>query len=125
MKRKEFIRNEKMSRPFLAADGATVYEIFHPRSSNIKNLSFASGFLKVGKTARSHYHKLSEEIYFILLGQGKVRLGTIIFNVEKNDVIYVPVGMIHGLINTHPKQPLRILAIASPPYSDDDIFFAD
>jgi mannose-6-phosphate isomerase-like protein (cupin superfamily) len=124
MEKADYIRKEADAAPFRAADGATVFELFHPNNSAIKNISIAGGFLEAEKVARPHYHEKSEEIYYMLSGAGKVRLGDEIFEIGPGDTIYVPTVKIHSLISTG-KNPLRVLAIESPPYSDKDTFFVD
>jgi len=123
MTRNDFIRRVEESKPFTAADGATVYELFNPSRSAIKNLSLASGFLETGKDARAHFHKKSEEIYYVLSGQGQIRLGEKKFSISRGDAIFVPVNTAHALANTSQTESLTVLAIESPPYQDNDLFF--
>jgi len=125
MNKNDFIKNERQTSAFKAADGAIVYELFNPDNSAIKIMSVASGFLEAGKKARLHRHEESDEIYYVLSGQGQVQLGEKIFDVRPGDAICVPVNMVHGLINTSQEKPLKVLAVESPAYSDDDIFFLD
>jgi mannose-6-phosphate isomerase-like protein (cupin superfamily) len=125
MKDHSRIANEKLSTPFQAADGATVFELLSPKNSIAKNISIASGYLESGKFAKPHFHKVSEEIYYILSGRGQIRFGTTLFDIKTGDAIIVPVEMIHALINTDQEKPLKVLAIETPAYSDDDIFFVD
>lgn len=125
MNKNRLIRNDREVKPFIASDGATVFELFNPGNSNIENISLASGFLDHDQSARLHCHKISEEIYYVLSGIGRVRLGGFDFDIKSGDAIYVPIGLTHGLVNTQPDQNLKVLVIESPPYSNDDIYFID
>jgi mannose-6-phosphate isomerase-like protein (cupin superfamily) len=111
------IRKER-GKPFLARDGALIFELF--RSSG---LSIASGYLKSGQRAFPHFHDLSEEIYFIIVGSGEVRIGNAMEKIEAETVACLLRGSIHALRNTSRTETMKILAVSSPPYADDDMFF--
>lgn len=124
MKIKSFIGKER-GKPFIARDGAFIFELFKYSKFSIKNLSVATGFLKPGQKAIPHFHKISEEIYYVLSGKGKVRVANLKEKIKEGDAIYVPVKAIHALENASKIRPLKVLAISSPPYSDRDIFFIE
>jgi len=121
--RKLILRRISDTKPFKAMDGATIYEIFRPGNSKIKNIGIAGGFLKPSQKALIHFHKISEEIYYIVSGKGKVRVGDAKVKIREGDSIYIPIKTVHALENTSKTKPLRILAISAPPYSEEDIFF--
>ncbi len=110
---------------FIAKDGAKIFELLRPENSGIKNMSIASGILEPGQKALLHYHKISEEAYYIIHGKGKVRVDNNIEDIKMGDTIHIPVFSLHALENTSSKDTMEILAISSPPYSDDDIYFIE
>ncbi len=122
MKNKSFIGKEK-GKPFIAKDGALIFELFRNSGLKIKNMSVATGYLKPKQKALSHFHKKSEEIYYIINGFGKVRVGNKIEKIKKGCAVYIPVGAVHALENTSRAKKMKVLAICSPPYQDDDILF--
>ncbi len=124
MKSKSFIGREK-GKPFIARDGALIFELFKKSGLKIKNVSIATGFLKPQQLAIPHFHKVSEEVYYILLGEGGVKIGNKKEKIRQGDAVYIPIKAIHALENTSKTRPLKVLAISSPPYSDKDIFFID
>ena len=69
---------------------------------------------------RSHYHKLSEEIYFILEGSGEMDIDGEKQSVGPGDAILIPPGAWHEITAT---TPLRFLCCCAPPYSHDDTYF--
>lgn len=121
--RKLILRRISDARPFKARDGATIYEIFRPGNSKIKNMGIAGGFLKSNQKASLHFHKISEEIYYIVSGRGKVRVGDSRIKIREGDSIFIPIKKVHALENTSKTKPLKIIAISAPPYSEEDIFF--
>jgi len=111
--------------PFIARDGATIFELLRPETSPVRNLSIAEGFLKPRQKALEHWHEVSEELYYVIVGVGKVKVGDSIEEIETGDVVHVPIGTIHALENTSQMEHMHILAISSPPYTDEDIFFVE
>lgn len=120
---KSILRRASEAKPFKARDGAVVYELFRPGNSKIKNMGIAFGTLETRQKARPHFHKISEEIYYILSGRGKVRVGDSRLEIGQGDAIYIPIKKVHGLENTSSSRILKVLAISSPAYSEKDIFF--
>lgn len=122
MKDKSFVGREK-GEPFVARDGALVFELFRNSGLAIQNMSIASGYLKPRQKALPHFHEVSEEIYYVLSGSGKCRVGDVVEKIKGGEAVYIPVGAIHALENTSRAKPMKILAICSPLYQDNDIFF--
>lgn len=121
---KSFVGKEE-GRPFIAKDGASVFELFKNSGLDIKNISIASGYLKPMQKAFPHYHQNSEEIYYVIKGRGKIKIDDSEEEIGEEDAIFIPVNAVHALINTSRTLNMKILAICSPPYKDDDIFFVE
>ena len=69
-----------------------------------------------GKGHERHNHPESEEILYVLAGEGEQMLddgGENTFPIAAGDTIYVPTGMFHSTVNTG-WQPLRLLALYNP-----------
>ena len=124
MSKNFFVKRER-GKPFIARDGALIFELLRPETSDIRNLSVASGYLKPKQKALPHYHKKSEEVYYVISGDGKVRIGDNVEKISEGSAAHIPAGVVHALENMSTKTEMRILAISAPPYSDDDIFFVD
>jgi mannose-6-phosphate isomerase-like protein (cupin superfamily) len=112
-----FIGKEE-GEPFIARDGARIFELFQS-----SGLSIASGYLKPEQRALSHFHDSSEEIYYIISGSGEVKVGDVTEKIEAGDVVRMLPGETHALKNTSQTEIMKVLAISSPAYADDDIFF--
>ncbi len=65
-----------------------------------------------------HYHKISDEMYYIHIGRGRMRLGDSYTDVTEGDIISIPHGMVHGLVNTGGER-MVIFIITSPPFDPE------
>ncbi|NNE90309.1 MAG: hypothetical protein HKN23_01555, partial [Verrucomicrobiales bacterium] len=52
--------------PFTTADGSTIRSILDRTNAPVEQQSLAEASLPPGGATERHYHKISEEIYFIL-----------------------------------------------------------
>jgi mannose-6-phosphate isomerase-like protein (cupin superfamily) len=102
---------------FVTKDGSTIRELHHTPVQ-----SLAEATLEVEQATQRHYHRLSEEIYFVLKGQGKMEVDGETTHVRPGDAVLIPPGAWHTLENNGTSE-LRILCCCAPPYSHDDTFF--
>ena len=65
----------------------------------LNNLTLSSTFLKPNQSTRGHSHDDLEEVYFITKGIGVMVLGDTSMPVETGDVILIPAGKFHRVIN--------------------------
>jgi quercetin dioxygenase-like cupin family protein len=68
--------------------------------------------------AREHYHKRATELYYVLEGEGVVRLDGSPHAVRKGSLVHIPPGVVHGATGR-----MRVLVIGIPDISDDDLYF--
>ena len=68
--------------------------------------------------AREHYHKVGTELYYVLEGEGAVRLNAVEYPVRKGSLVHIPPGVLHGAVGR-----MRVLVIGIPDISDEDLFF--
>jgi len=73
-----------------------------------------------GTSTQRHYHRASEEFYFILEGIGTMEIDGTSRDIVPGDAILIPPGSRHHISAT---QTLRFLCCCAPPYSHDDTFF--
>ena len=65
-----------------------------------------------GSRQRLHYHD-AEQVYLVLEGRGKMRVGDEEREVEQGDLLYIPSGMPHGIQNVA-NEPLEYVSAATP-----------
>jgi mannose-6-phosphate isomerase-like protein (cupin superfamily) len=70
--------------------------------------------------ADRHYHKKSEEFYFLLEGEGTMEIDGETSPVAPGDAILIPPGAWHQITAS---TRLRFLCCCAPPYSHDDTYF--
>jgi mannose-6-phosphate isomerase-like protein (cupin superfamily) len=102
---------------FVTKDGSTIRELHHTEVQ-----SLAEATLEVEQATERHYHRVTEEIYFVLKGQGKMEVDGETTYVRPGDAVLIPPGAWHTLENNGTSE-LRILCCCAPPYSHDDTFF--
>jgi len=70
--------------------------------------------------ARSHYHKRSTELYYVLEGAGTVVLDGVEHQVRKGSIVHIPPGVVHGATGR-----VRVLVVGIPDIADDDLFLPE
>jgi mannose-6-phosphate isomerase-like protein (cupin superfamily) len=110
-------RNELVA--FTTKDGSTIREILAHRNSAIRNQSLAEATLAPGARTEAHFHPRSEEIYYVLEGEGTLRICEDERGVRRGDAAAIPPGASHQIVNTG-KVDLVFLCCCSPAYEHDD-----
>ena len=113
------VRNIDEAVPFTTKDGSEIRELLAHRNSCIRNQSLAEARIAAGQSTTPHYHPLCEEIYYVLEGQGEMRIAEERREVRAGDAIAIPPGAIHQLSNTG-AGVLKILCCCAPGYEHDD-----
>lgn len=106
--------------PFTTKDGSTIRSILDRTNAPVRNQSLAEAALPAGGATQRHYHKLSEEFYFILEGSGIMEIDGEKREVAPGDAILIPPGAWHQITAG---ESLRFLCCCAPAYSHDDVFF--
>ena len=109
--------------PFTTADGSTIRSILDKTNAPVEKQSLAEASLPPNGETERHYHKLSEEFYFITEGEGEMEIDGEVSRVKKGDAILIPAGSWHQ-IKAKGDSELRLLCCCAPPYSHDDTFFS-
>jgi len=107
---------------FVTADGSTIRELFGLPTGGAEHQSLAEATLAPGQATQRHYHRASEEIYFVLDGEGEMELDGERRRVGVGDAVAIPPGAWHEL-RAEGDRPLRILCSCAPPYRHEDTFF--
>ena len=71
---------------------------------------------------RSHYHAESEELYYLLAGEGEMEIVGERSAVGPGDAILIPRGAWHRITATGAEE-LRFLCCCAPGYTHTDTFF--
>lgn len=81
---------------------------------------FSAGVVELepGKGHERHTHPDSDEILYVVRGEGAQEVADEKRDITTGDMIYVPEGVEHGTVNTG-WEPLVLLAIYAPPGPED------
>ncbi len=77
---------------------------------------FSAGVVKLepGKGHERHTHPESDEILYVIRGEGEQEVADETETIESGDMVFIPEGVEHGTINTG-WEPLLLLAVYAPP----------
>jgi oxalate decarboxylase/phosphoglucose isomerase-like protein (cupin superfamily) len=107
---------DQSQRPVLSLDWGVIKWLVSPDNTPDAGLTFGEVLLLPGMGHERHNHPDSEEVLYVLSGEGRQMLDDgeeNWFHVATGDTIYVPKAMYHATINTG-WQPIRLLAIYNP-----------
>jgi mannose-6-phosphate isomerase-like protein (cupin superfamily) len=104
---------------FITLDGSSIRELAGPAWTPAENQSLAEATVPVGGATTAHYHRTTEELYYIVSGTGLMRVGEEERGVRRGDCVVIPPGAEHKLSNTG-AEPLVLLCCCAPAYSDED-----
>lgn len=114
------IRNLETQTPFATKDGSTIRSILDCANAPVQNQSLAEAQLPTGCATEPHYHKLSEEFYFILKGEGTMTVSEKTETIREGDAVLIPAGEWHTL---RANRDLRFLCCCAPAYAHEDTYF--
>jgi mannose-6-phosphate isomerase-like protein (cupin superfamily) len=117
------VRQRSDAVPFTTKDGSTIRSLLDKSNAPVANQSLAEAALPPGCATEPHHHALSEEFYYVIEGDGLMRVGEDERTVGVGDAILIPPGTLHTLRNIG-GGPLRILCCCAPAYAHEDTYLA-
>jgi len=118
------IQNVNRVEAFTTKDGSEIRELLAHRNSSIRNQTLAEARLPPGAGTVAHHHVKTEEIYYLLEGEGLMRVGDQTCEVGVGDAIAIPPGMVHQITNTG-QYGLKFLCCCAPGYEHHDTVLAE
>jgi mannose-6-phosphate isomerase-like protein (cupin superfamily) len=110
--------------PFITKDGSEIRELLAHRNSSIRHQSLAEARVAPGASTQEHFHRRTEEIYYITHGHGRICIESEIRDVRPGDAIAIPPGQKHKLWNLG-SEPLRLLCCCAPAYENNDTIITE
>ncbi len=114
------IRSHASQTPFTTKDGSTIRSLLDRANAPVANQSLAEATIPAGGSTQRHYHRLSEEFYYLLEGSGEMEIDGETREVAAGDAILIPAGAWHRI---HATTALRFLCSCAPPYAHEDTYF--
>ena len=118
------VQNIDRVEAFVTKDGSEIRELLARRNSCIRNQTLAEARLPAGASTAAHHHVNTEEIYYLLEGRGRIRVGDETREVGAGDAIAIPPGAAHQITNTGGSL-LKFLCCCAPGYEHDDTILVD
>jgi mannose-6-phosphate isomerase-like protein (cupin superfamily) len=116
-------KKDDVEQPFEAALGELIYELVGSTAETGGTTlhSFAHVDVPSGKLSPRHYHKVSEETYYILKGQARMIIDGKEFTLSPGQSCLIMPGEVHQVFNDE-AETLEFLVICAPPWTPDDFF---
>jgi mannose-6-phosphate isomerase-like protein (cupin superfamily) len=118
------VRNRNAAQAFVTKDTSVIREILAPQNSEIVRQSLAEATLPPGSSTLAHLHPNTEEIYYILAGDGLMAIEDERRTVVPGDAIGILAGQRHQICNIG-RSDLVFLCCCVPAYTDADTVFCD
>lgn len=100
-------------------DGSLIRELMHPQAHGNQAQSLAEATIPAGDRTLLHRHRVSEELYHVTSGAGRVWLADCWVDVAPGDTVCIPPGTPH-CAEADEHGPLVILCCCSPAYAHAD-----
>lgn len=86
-----------------------------------KDLSVGMVILPPGEAGHPHRHEKEQETWFVISGQGRLRVGSEVAELSPDTVVVAPPGEEHQILNTG-KEPLKVLFLFTPAGPEEEHF---
>lgn len=73
----------------------------------------------IKKEVKPHYHQHHTEVITVLEGKARMTLNEHRFTLKKGDVLVIPEGSVHSVINNQ-RKPLKVLSVQTPWFDGSD-----
>ena len=118
------IVNVRDAAVLVSRHGSEIRPLIDRTTSSITQCSVAEERLMPGQAVSPHFHRETEEVYYILEGEGMMTVGDERTGVVAGDAILIPLNTVHSLANTG-ASPMRIVLVCGPAFSRADENFVD
>jgi mannose-6-phosphate isomerase-like protein (cupin superfamily) len=105
--------------PFTTLDGSQIREWAGKVAMPACNQSLAEATIPVGSATTEHYHRVTEELYLVTAGRGRLVIDGDERLIGVGDCALIEPGARHKLFNVG-DEPLRVVCACAPAYSDED-----
>ena len=99
--------------------GALSKPLVMPETMHSKHLDYRISMYQPMAYVEKHSHKVQEQVYHVLEGEGLMEVGDKTHVVRKHDVIYLPPGVPHSINNTGVVD--LVFIVATSPVTDEPV----
>jgi len=83
------------------------------------NLSMS--YSVITDSSRPHMHKKMEEVYFILKGKAKLKIGSKIYPIKAGDVFSIPKNQYHCILDV--EETIELIVVTNPRFDSKDLIY--
>ena len=118
------VRKEEISIPLMNPGGEEIYELIGPSPAvgGTIHHSLVHVVIPPRKSSHAHYHKVSEETYYILKGVGLMIIDAKMFQLQPGQACLIKPFEIHQIFNEE-EDDLEFLTVSAPAWTPGDSFF--
>jgi mannose-6-phosphate isomerase-like protein (cupin superfamily) len=99
--------------------GSEIRPLIDRTTSAITQCSLAEEILPPGSAVGRHHHRVTEEIYYIVEGEGRMTVGDESREVGAGDAVFIPRGNSHTITNTG-ESDMKIILVCGPAHDFAD-----
>jgi mannose-6-phosphate isomerase-like protein (cupin superfamily) len=110
--------------PFVGDDRSIIRELASPTNSGLTRHSLAEIRHPPGTASLEHFHTEAEEVYFVLSGQGGIRVDGETHTIGPGDVVVITPGERHKVWQEG-EGDLVLLVTCVPAYSVEEVVFTE
>lgn len=120
------VRKEDINNPVKNPKGEIIYEMIgRPQEiGGTKNHSFVHVVIPAGKQSSAHYHKISEETYYVLHGAARMTVDGNDFRLLPGQACLIKPLEKHKIVNDG-EDDLEFLTVSAPAWVPDDSYFLE
>jgi len=107
--------------PLVTPTGEIIAEMIGKAVGDDANHSLARIVIPTGKSSNLHYHKVTEETYFILKGEAEMQVNGKMIKLIPGQACYLAPGDVHQIHNDG-EADLVFLAFCAPAWVPEDSF---
>lgn len=120
------VKKDDITEPFLAPLGEVIFEMIG-RPAEIggtTNHSFVHVSVPYGKSSPKHFHKVSEETYYVLSGKGRIIVDEEEKMLSPGDACLIMPGEIHQIF-VESEEGLEFITVSAPAWVPTDTYFPE
>ena len=107
--------------PLITPQGEIIAEMIGTAAGDDANHSVARIIIPPGKSSSLHYHKSTQETYFILKGECMMKVDDREFGLLPGQACWIEAGEVHQIRNIGETE-LVFIALCAPSWSPEDSF---
>ena len=86
-----------------------------------ENMSIS--YATITDKAQPHKHLKMEEVYYVVRGKGKIKIGEEVSEIKSGDIIPIPKDVYHNICEV--EEPVELIVVTYPKYDINDLIYGE